>query len=160
MSNIGRTYDLADQLPSNREFRHFLSFVSTSGVRCKPSISVTCDRTTTDLWARDPRTSFISLSAWIRAPEPQPWPDYRDKLATDLRLTCDDLRPIGDRPTNWARPPRVTCVGKSLHVITFQEWFATDLRPCRMTYEAIEWVTTNLQRLGTKRGCWVTREWN
>ena len=31
MSNIGGTYDLADQLPSNREFGHFL-FVSRSQV--------------------------------------------------------------------------------------------------------------------------------
>ena len=35
---------------------------------------------------------------------------------------------------------------------TFQDWLATDLRPCRMTYEATEWFTTNLRRLATKGG--------
>ena len=42
MSNIGGTYDLADQLPSNHEFDDFFfgrrSVPSPSGVRCKPSI--------------------------------------------------------------------------------------------------------------------------
>ena len=43
VSNIGGTYDLADQLPSNHEFGHFFvrkSVLSPSGVRCKPSIRV------------------------------------------------------------------------------------------------------------------------
>ena len=34
----------------------------------------------------------------------QPW------YTRDLRLTCGALRPISDRPTTWARPPRVTCL--------------------------------------------------
>ena len=40
VSNIGGTYDLADRLPSNHEFGHFLvvSQSQTSGVRCKPNI--------------------------------------------------------------------------------------------------------------------------
>ena len=64
----------------------------------------------TDFRARDPRTPFISLWALNRVPEPQPRRDRHDTLATDLRLTCDALRSISDRPTTWARPPRVTCV--------------------------------------------------
>ena len=38
VSNIGGTYHLADQLPSNHEFGHFLVVNQSSGVRCKPSI--------------------------------------------------------------------------------------------------------------------------
>ena len=83
------------------------------------------------------------------APEPQPWPVRRDTLATDLWLTHDALRPISDRPLTRAWPPRVTCVCMRQK---FQEWLVTDLRPCWMTYKAIEWITTNLQRLPTKGG--------
>ena len=117
-------------------------------------IRLTCDRTTTDLRARDPRTQFVSLSAKTQAPESQPRPDRRDTLATDLRLTWDALRPISDRPTTWARPPRVTCLTRQKVCLRykFQEWLATYLRSCRMTYEAIEWFTTNLRRLVTKGG--------
>ena len=42
VSNIGGTYDRADQLPSNLGFGHFFgrkSVPSPSGVRCKPSIT-------------------------------------------------------------------------------------------------------------------------
>ena len=62
-----------------------------------------------------------------------------DRLAADPRPGRDRLElPV------W--------LGKSLHDIKFQEWLATDLRPCRMTYEATEWFTTNLRRLATKGG--------
>ena len=62
-----------------------------------------------------------------------------DRLATDLRPRRDRLGlPV------W--------LGKSLHEIKFKEWLATNLRPWRMTYEAIEWITTNLQRLATEGG--------
>ena len=43
MSNIGGTYDIADQPTSNREFGHFFyrkPVPSPSGVRCKPSIKL------------------------------------------------------------------------------------------------------------------------
>ena len=73
-------------------------------------IRVTCNCTTPDLRARDPRTPFVSISALTRSPEPQPRPDRHDTLATDLRLTCDVLRPIGDQSTTWTRLPRVICV--------------------------------------------------
>ena len=53
-------------------------------------------------------------------------------LVTDLRLTCDALRPISDRPMAWAQPPRVTCVTR--------QKFAWDknfnLRPI---YDRAEW---------------------
>ena len=42
VSNIGGTYDLTDQLPSDHEFGNFFgrkSVPSPSGVRCKPSIT-------------------------------------------------------------------------------------------------------------------------
>ena len=71
---------------------------------------MSCCCSTTDLRARDPRTPFVRLSAQTRAPKPQPRPNRNDTLVTDLRLSCDVLRPISDRPTAWARPPRVTCV--------------------------------------------------
>ena len=87
---------------------------------------VTCDRTTADLGARDPRTPFVSLSAYTRAPEPQPGPNRRDAIATELRLTCDALQPISDRPTTWARPPRVTCVTRQM--FAWDKNFKSDLR--------------------------------
>ena len=41
---------------------------------------VTCDHTMTELWARDPRMPFVSLSAKTWAPELQPQPDCCDRL--------------------------------------------------------------------------------
>ena len=101
-------------------------------------IRVTCDRTTTDLRARDPRTPSVSLSALTRAPEAQPLPDRRDTLATNLRLTGDALRPISGRPTctTWARRPRVTCVTRQKFARAKN--FKSDLRP---TYDRAEWQT-------------------
>ena len=71
---------------------------------------MTCDRATADLRARYPCTPFVSLSAKTRSRKPQPRPDRRDTLATDLWPTCDALRPISNHPTAWARLPRVTDV--------------------------------------------------
>ena len=51
----------------------------------------------------------------------------RDTLAIDLRLTCDALRPISDRPTTWARPPRITCVIRQR--FAWDQNFKCDLRP-------------------------------
>ena len=128
-------------------------------------IRATCDRTTTDLRARDPRTPFISLSAYTRAPEWQPRPDRRDTLATDLRLTCNALRPISDRPTTWARPPRVTCLARQK--FAWDTIVKSDLRPIydraeshtrppsdlRPTYE-------DLRPKDDPAASWVTRKWN
>ena len=97
---------------------------------------MTCDRTTTDVRARDPRMSFVSLSAWTRAPESQSRPDRRDTLSTDLRLTCNALRPISDRPTTWARPPRVTCLARQK--FAWDKHFKSDLRSI---YDRVEWHT-------------------
>ena len=55
-----------------------------------------------------------------------------DTPATDLRLNCNALRPISNRPTTWALPPRVTCVTRQKFEgdTKIQEWFATNLRQC------------------------------
>ena len=55
-------------------------------------IRVTCEHTMTELWARDPRMPFVSLSAKTWAPEPQPQPDRCDTLwffVTDKGPTYD-----------------------------------------------------------------------
>ena len=90
---------------------------------------------------------FLALNFMSEAPESQPRPDRRDTLATDLQLTCDTLRSISDRPTTWARPPRVTCLTRQK--FAWDKNFKSDLRPIydRMTYEATEWFTTSLQKL-------------
>ena len=128
-------------------------------------IRVTCDRTTTDVRARDPRMSFVSLSAWTRAPESQSRPDRRDTLSTDLRLTCNALRPISDRPTTWARPPRVTCLARQK--FAWDKHFKSDLRSI---YDRVEWHTRPPSDLRPTRedlrpkedpaASWVTRKWN
>ena len=60
VSNIGGTYDLANQLPSNHEFGYLFgrkSVLSPSGVRCKPSITVICHQ-----WMTQWRAKFIGVS--------------------------------------------------------------------------------------------------
>ena len=71
-----------------------------------------------------------------QAPKSQPRPDRCHTLATDLRLTCDALRPISDWPTTWARPPRVTCLTRQK--FAWDKNFKSDLRP---TYDHTEWHT-------------------
>ena len=74
-----------------------------------------------------------------------------------LRPTSDWPVMLCDRLVTDPRPGRdllklPVWLGKSLHEIKIQEWLATDLRSCRMTYEAIEWFTTELRRFATKGG--------
>ena len=121
--------------------------------------------TTTDLWARYPRTPFESLSAQTRAPDPTPRPDRRDTLATDLRLTCDALRPISDRPTTQARPPRCTCVTRQKFGL--DKIFSTDLRPIhdraeRHTRQPSDLRPTckDLRPKEDPAASWITRKWN
>ena len=126
---------------------------------------MTCDRTTTYLRARDPRTPFVSLSALTRAPECQPRPDHSDTLATYFRLTCNVLRPISDRATTWARPPRVTCL--AWLKFAWDKNFKSDLRPI---YDRAEWHTRpqsdlrptceDLRPKEDPAASWVTRKWN
>ena len=109
-------------------------------------ISVSCDSTTTDLRTRDPCTPFV----------------YRHKLGPQnhnhgptavihLRPTSDQwcLRPISDRPRIWARPPGATCVTRQKFALdkNVKSDLRSILRPCRMTYEAIECITTYLQSI-------------
>ena len=126
---------------------------------------MTCDRTTTDLRALDPRTAFVSLSASTRAPEPRPRPDHRDTFATDLRLICDALRPISDRPMTWARPPRVTCVTRQK--FAWDKNFKSDLRPIndraeRHTRQTGDLRPTckDLRPREDPSASWVTCNWN
>ena len=113
-------------------------------------IRVTCDRTMADLRDRDPRTPFVSLSAYTRASEPQPRPDWLDTLVPDLRLTCDALRPISDRPTTWARPPRASCVTRQN--FAWDTNFKSVLRPI---YERAEWYTKPSSELRpTRKDLW------
>ena len=56
--------------------------------------------------------------------------------ATDLRLTCDALRPISDRPTTWARLHWITCVTQQK--FAWDKIFKSDLRP---NYDRVEWHT-------------------
>ena len=60
------------------------------------------------LVSSQPLHPFVSLKTG--APESQTQPDHRDILVINLRLTCDALRPISDRPMTLARPPWVTCL--------------------------------------------------
>ena len=87
----------------------------------------------------------------------------RPPWCTCDRLTCDALRPISDRPTTWARPPHVTCLTLQKFAWDQNLCMATDLRSCRMTYEAIEWFTShplhpihNRSR-NKRRNLWVGR---
>ena len=120
---------------------------------------MTCDRTRTDLRARDPHMPFVSLLAKTRALEPRTRLDHSDTLATDLRLTCDALRPISDRPTTWAQPPQVTCVTRqNLHEIKISrvtcDRFTTvpnDIRGNRVTYDQPT-KTCDLRRIQLRVG--------
>ena len=80
-----------------------------------------------------------------------PWYTF-DRPLTDLWCFATDQRPTHDvGPIASSYLPDSAKVCMSLRW-KFQEWLATDLRSCRMTYEATEWFTTNLWRLATKGG--------
>ena len=110
-------------------------------------------------------TPFVSLSAWTLALESQPRPDRRDTLATDIWLTCDSLPLISDRPTTWARPPRVTCLTPP--IFGWDKNFKSDLRPIN---DHAEWHTRpssdlwpTCEDLWPKEdpvASWVTSKWN
>ena len=58
-------------------------------------------------------------------------------LATDLRLSCDVLRPISNRSTTWGRPPRVTCVTR--------QKFAWDKENSRVTCDRFTTVPKDIR---------------
>ena len=74
--------------------------------------------------------------------------------------TCD--RPPSDRwwfPTDWrpkydlgATASSYLCHSAKVCIWWKLQELVTDLRACRTTYEAPEWITTNLQKLATKGG--------
>ena len=105
---------------------------------------------------------FISINLGPRTTTTvrPPWYTWELRPTSDWPVMfCDwlttDLRPGPDRLE------LLVWLGKSLHEIKkIQEWFATDLRPCRMTYEAIERITTDLRPNEDPAASWVTRKWN
>ena len=92
-------------------------------------------------------------------------PDRRDTIATDPRLTCNAVRPISDRPTTWARLPRVT--GLARQKFAWEKKFMSDLRPI---YDRFEWharppsdlrpTCEDLRPQEDPAASWVTRKWN
>ena len=77
-----------------------------------------------------PRTKTMARPLWYTCD----WPP------TDLWCFATDWRPTHDLGTT-----ALSFLSDSSKVCMrwkYQEWLATDLRSCRMTYEAIEWFTT------------------
>ena len=81
-----------------------------------------------------PRTTTTARPLWYTCDQPP----------TDLWCFATDWRPTYDLDATAS-----TYLCHSANVCMrwkFQDWLATDLRPCRTTYKATEWLTTNLQR--------------
>ena len=124
-------------------------------------IRVTCDRITIDLRGCDPHTPFGIK--W--GPRITTMAERCDTLVTDLWLTSDTLRPISDRPTTWARPPRVTCL--TGQKFAWDKYFKSDLRPI---YDHAKWHTRppsdlrptckDLWPKEDPAASWVTHKWN
>ena len=102
-------------------------------------------------WPSRAISKFVGINSGLKTTTTArpPWYSY-DRHPNDLWCFVTDRRPtydLGETASSYLCDSAKLCMTKK-----FQEWLVTDLRPCRITYEAIEWITTNLKRFASKGG--------